>query len=285
VTVTNVTTYQRPSSLEEAWGMLTAGGRNAKLVGGGVDVGRFAPPEITTLIDVTGLPVRSIALEEGGRLVLGAAVTLTELLESPEAERYLDGILVNVLRQVASPLLRNAATVGGSLAAIHPWSDVITLLVALGAQVTRYSGQEESVSLETLLAQRGTVGRYIITRVTLPGTVEPTLASFEKFSRTGFDVGMLNCACRITMDGEVCRDVKIVFGGTPDIGARLEPVEKELEGKRLTSEVIEAAGAKASATIPARDDVRASGEYRRVLAGVGVRRCLFRIAQKVGEQG
>ena len=37
--VTNVQTYQRPTSVEEAWRMLNEGGKSAKLVGGGVDVG------------------------------------------------------------------------------------------------------------------------------------------------------------------------------------------------------------------------------------------------------
>jgi CO/xanthine dehydrogenase FAD-binding subunit len=282
VTVTSVQTYQRPSSIEEAWSLLNEKGKSAKLVGGGVDVALFVSPEITTLIDLTLLPHRSIQMRDG-KLVLGAGVTLTEMLESPIVGDYLGGTLERMLRQVASPLLRNAATLGGALASTHPWSDVITLFLALDAQVTQYAGQLKTASLEELLKQRGTIDRAIITEIVLPAPAERTYVSFEKFVRTGVDVGMLNCACRLVLGDEGCSDVRIVFGGTPAIGQRINTVEAALTGKRLDPSVIEAVAELAAESIPARDDVRASADYRRVLAAAGVRRCLHRIVQRTGE--
>lgn len=280
--MTSVQTYQRPSSVEEAWSLLDEGGKNAMLIGGGVDVGLFSPPEIHTLIDLTRLPYQSIDLNDNG-LVIGAGVTLTEMLESRWVADTLDGVVVTMLRQVASPLLRNAATVGGAVASTHPWSDVITLLLALDASVTRYAGQFETVSLAELLEQRGTIDRAIITEVILPVTGDRTFAGFEKFVRTGFDVGMLNCACRITAEDDGCQEVRIVFGGAPDIARRMEAVERALTGVKLDHAGIEAAAVLAAEVLPARDDVRASAEYRRILAATGVRRCLTRIAQRLGE--
>ena len=280
--MTNVQTYQRPTSVEEAWGLLKEGGKSAKLVGGGVDVALFAPPRISTLIDLALISNRTIELRDD-ELVIGAGVTLTELLESPFTGEYSGGIVIDMLRQVASPLLRNAATVGGALASTHPWSDVITLFLSLGACVTQYAGELRSVSLEELLGQRGIIDRSIITEVVLPVPAERTFVSFEKFVRTGFDVGMLNCACRLTISDNGCEHVRIVFGGTPDIGCRLEVVEKALTGVRLDRAAIESAAELTAKAIPARDDVRASGEYRRTLAAAGVRRCLMRIAQRAGE--
>lgn len=280
--MTNVQAYQRPTSMEEAWRLLKEGGESAKLLGGGVDVALFAPPRVSTLIDVSMFVNRTIELRDD-ELVIGAGVTLTELLESPFTGDYSGGIVVEMLRQVASPLLRNAATVGGALAGTHPWSDVITLFLCLGARVTQYAGELRSVSLEELLEQRGMIDRSIITEVVLPVPVGRTFASFEKFIRTGFDVGMLNCACRLTISDSGCEGVRIVFGGTPDIGHRLEVVEKALTGKELDRAAIESAAELAAEVIPARDDLRASAGYRRTLAAAGVRRCLMRIAQRVGE--
>jgi putative selenate reductase FAD-binding subunit len=282
VTVTNVQTYQRPSSIEEAWSLLNEKGKSAKLVGGGIDVALFISPEITTLIDLTLLPHRSIQMRDGD-LVLGAGVTLTEMLESPVVASYLDGIVVSMLRQVASPLLRNVATVAGALASTHPWSDVITLFLALDARVTRYDGQMKTVPLEELLKQRGTIDRAIMTEIVLPAAANPTYASFEAFVRTEFDVAMLNCACRLTVDGGTCSDSRVVVGGTPDIGQRVKTVEDALNGKTLTAEGIEAMAELAAESVPARDDVRASADYRRVLAAAGIRRCLHRIVQRAGE--
>ena len=280
--MTNVQAYQRPTSMEEAWRLLKEGGESAKLLGGGVDVALFAPPRVSTLIDVSMFVNRTIELRDD-ELVIGAGVTLTELLESPLTGDYSGGIVIDTLRQVASPLLRNAATVGGALAGTHPWSDVITLFLCLGACVTQYAGELRSVSLEELLEQRGIIDRSIITEVALPVPVGRTFASFEKFIRTGFDVGMLNCACRLTITDSGCEGVRIVFGGTPDIGHRLEVVEKALTGKELDRAAIESAAELAAEVIPARDDMRASADYRRTLAAAGVRRCLMRIAQRAGE--
>ena len=262
--------------------MLDEGGKSAKLVGGGVDVALFAPPEISTLIDLALIPNRSIELRDRA-LVIGAGATLTEILESSLTVNYLDRIVVTMLRQVASPLLRNLATVGGALAGTHPWSDVITLFLALDAQVSQYAGQFQTKSLAELLEQRGTIDRAIITEVILPAAANYTYASFETFVRTEFDVGMLNCACRVTIVDDGCEDVRIVFGGTPDIGRRLEAVEDMLTGAKLDHAAIESAAELAAEVIPARDDVRASGDYRRVLAAAGVRRCLNRIAGRLGE--
>lgn len=280
--MTSVQTYQRPSSIEEAWRMLSEGGKSAKLVGGGVDVALFAPPRISTLIDLALIANRTVEFRDD-ELVIGAGVTLTELLKSPLAEEYLDGILVRMLRKVASPLLRNAATVGGALASTHPWSDVITLFLALDARVTQYVGQLKTTSLDELLEQRGIMDRAIITEVILPVPAKRTFAGFEDFVRTGFDVGMLNCACRLTIKDNVCKDVRIVLGGTPDIGHRLEVVESALNDARLDPATIESAAELSAEVMPARDDVRASADYRRVLAAAGVRRCLMRIVQRLGE--
>lgn len=279
--MTNVQIYQRPTSMEDAWDLLKQGGNSAKLVSGGVDVALFAPPRITTLIDLTLISDRSIELQDDG-LVIGAGATLTELLESPLVGEYAGGIVSHMLRQVASPLLRNAATLAGALASIHPWSDVITLFLALDARVTLYEGEVRSVSFEELLEQRGIIDRSIITDISLPVHAEQTLAGFEKFVRTGFDVGMLNCACCLTISERGCQNVRIVCGGTPAIGQRLEEVESVLTGVNLDHEVIESAAKLAAETLPARDDVRAGAEYRRILAAAGVRRCLMRIAQRIG---
>ncbi len=280
--MTSVQTYHRPASVEDAWRLLSENGKAARLVGGGIDVALFTPPEITMLIDLTTLNQRAVELRNG-ELVMGAVATLTQVLESPAASEYMGGIVSQVMKQVASPLLRNAATLGGTLASTHPWSDVIPLFLVLDASVTEYAGSYETKTLEKLVAQRGSIGRAIITDVRLPAMTGATHASFESFVRTEFDVGMLNCACRLTLELGTCRDVRIAFGGTPDIGQRMPGIEQALEGQPLSAEVIEAVAVQAAEAIPARDDLRASASYRGVLAKAGIRRCLNRIANRGGE--
>ncbi|MBU0595992.1 FAD binding domain-containing protein [Candidatus Bipolaricaulota bacterium] len=279
----NVENYIRPGSLEEAWKVLCQAGATARVIGGGVDLALFVPKGITTLVDVSALSSDCVE-ESGGGLEIGAGVTLTELAECPCAANYLDGILVEVLRKVASPLLRNLATVGGTLASAHPWSDVIPVFIALGAEVELYEGEIRTVLLEELVADRAGAAGALIRAVRLPPAAGDAGAAFEKFTRTGFDVGMLNCACYVAFDQGVCAAVRIALGGTPDMAARVKAVEELVVGTTLDETVIDAAAERVAETVPARDDQRASGEYRRVLAAAGVRRCLKRIAQGMGLQ-
>ncbi|MFC2081771.1 FAD binding domain-containing protein [Candidatus Bipolaricaulota bacterium] len=277
----NVERYIRPASLEEAWRVLREGGATARPIGGGVDLALYVPREVTTLVDVSVLSARCVE-EPGGGLKIGAGVTLTELAECPRVASYLDGILVEVLRKVASPLLRNLATVGGTLASAHPWSDVIPLFIVLGAEVELYEGEIRTVSLEDLVADRAAAAGALISTVRLPAVTSNARAAFEKFTRTGFDVGMLNCACYVSLDRGVCTSARIALGGTPDMAARVAGVEEMVVGTRLDNAAIDAAAEYAAEAVPARDDQRASGEYRRVLAAAGVRRCLKRIAARTG---
>jgi CO/xanthine dehydrogenase FAD-binding subunit len=280
--VANVEKYVRPGSLEEAWQLLREGGASARPIGGGVDLALFVPREVTTLVDVSALSPHCLE-ESGGVFEIGAGVTLTELAECPMAENYAGGFLVEVLHRVASPLLRNLATVGGTLASAHPWSDVIPAFIALGAEVDLYDGETRTIPLEDLVADRAAAAGALITTVRLPAVAGAASAAFEKFVRTGFDVGMLNCACFASFDGGACAAARIAIGGTPEMAKRVPEAESVIVGEALDEDVIEAAAKRAAETIPARDDQRASGAYRRVLAASGVRRCLARIAQRSEE--
>ena len=71
--------------------------------------------------------------EEAGDLVIGAAVTYTELERGIVAERA--PALAYAARTVGSPQIRNAGTIGGNLATASPAGDTLPVLLALGAIV------------------------------------------------------------------------------------------------------------------------------------------------------
>lgn len=280
--MTQINAFVRPGSLHEAWTLLQQGGRAARLMGGGIDMAWLAPAGVETLIDLGAVTGRAVRWQDG-ELSIGTGATLSEVLESTEAAQYAGGILRTVLRRVASPLQRNAATLGGAIASAHPWSDVLTLLLALDARAVRYVGRKEVCEIETLIAEKGTIDRSILTEVLLPATDVGAVIAFDKLSRTGFDIGIINCACRVTQVEGRCQAVRVVMGGTPGISSRLRSAETLLMGEVLCESVIEQAAAAAAEEIPARDDLRASAAYRRVLAGSLVRECLGQILRRSGE--
>ena len=275
----SVETVLRPSTLEEAWEEEAKRGESARFLAGGIDVVLYTPPTVTTLIDLGGLDLGFVRADEGA-LEIGATASMTQIIEAPAVGGYLGGFLGTALRNVASPLQRNAATLGGTIAMAHPWSDVIPALLVLDAEVILFDGGERTVSLEAFLGERGT-GREshpLICGIRLPAATEGAGGAYRSLTRTAFDVSLLNAACVGSIDDGSWQDVRLAIGGTPALARRVRGVEETIAGADVSEEAIAEAADAAAAAIDARDDLRASAEYRRELAAVLVRRCLSEVA-------
>jgi len=277
VALHHVESVVRPATLGEAWAAKQSSGKAARFVGGGIDIVLYTPSTVSTLIDLKGLDLSGVR-EESAAISIGATATMTEAIESPALAAYAGGFLVRVLREVASPLQRNLATIGGTIGSAHPWSDVIPALLALDADLAVYDGEERTIPLRAYLDGRRGDASPIICAIHLPLGLASARAALASFTRTGFDVALLNVACLGRVVDGAWADVRIVIGGTPGLAARQGAAEDALTGKPATSETIALAAETAAAAIDARDDLRASAEYRRTLARVLVERCLTEIA-------
>jgi CO/xanthine dehydrogenase FAD-binding subunit len=108
-----VTAYARPASLDEALALLGADG--AAAFGGGTDLAGQIDRGIRTpdvLVDLRDTGLGGIEKRDDG-LRIGATATLAEIAASPLVEPY--AALARAASLAASPLLRNAGTVGGNL--------------------------------------------------------------------------------------------------------------------------------------------------------------------------
>ena len=203
------------------------------------------------------------------------------MLEDPRVAAIGDGVVTGMLTEVGSPLLRNRATIGGHLARGR-LSDVIPVLLALDATVTWHDGVDHTRPLAAFYREGRHQEPIIVTAVTIPRPPPRSATVFRKFSRTVFDLAILNCACRIDLtDGARIAATRVVVGETPALGASLHDVEVHLTGQPLSSEAVASAAHMAAAAVPARSDERASAEYRRSLTEVLVRRCLTEIAERL----
>ncbi len=273
----HIQSIARPTTADEAWRLRTDNPEATRFLGGGIDLILYTPEAVTTLIDVSRLGRAGVSAGRNG-FAVSAGTTLSAILEAPEIAGYTGGFLAAVLRHVASPLQRNVATIGGAVARAHPWSDVILALLVLDAEVEVFDGVARSVAVADFYASRSQSVAPLVTGIRLPRRAPSTRGAFEKFARTGFDVGLLNCACVVDVAKGVCRGVRVAVGGTPSLARRLPEAEGSLEGKRLSAETIGDTARLAARGVDARDDRRASESYRRTLTEVGVRRCLERLA-------
>ena len=279
MSLTGITAYLRPQTLEEAYSCLGSG---ALAVAGGTDVIRHTHAGVTTLVDLGALPLRYV--REGQGFAVGANATLTDLLEHPGLAAHLDGVIAAMLRGVGSPLLRNAATIGGHLAR-RRYSDIVPLLLALGAGVTVYEGAERTLPLDRFYAESPGRARAIITEVQVPAAGRDTAAAFLKFTRTAFDFALLNCAVLVRRDGTGrVTECRIVVGETPALGAAVPAAEEALRGAPLGPTAIAAAAEAAAGAVAFGSDHRASADHRRALCRAGVRRCLEEARRRLGER-
>jgi len=109
--------------VKEAVDTLSKAGPKAKILAGGSDlvagvmkdwVEGPGMPLPDALVDVTAIPqLRGIKADQNG-VTIGANMTLTEIIESKELNERLP-MLVNAAHSVASPLIRNFATLGGNI--------------------------------------------------------------------------------------------------------------------------------------------------------------------------
>lgn len=105
--------YARPTSVTEALDLIANDG--AVAMGGATDLsGQIdrGVREPRLLVDLQDAGLGEIRSQDGG-IVIGAMVTLAELADSPLIAPY--AAVVSAAGQAASPLLRNAGTVGGNL--------------------------------------------------------------------------------------------------------------------------------------------------------------------------
>jgi CO/xanthine dehydrogenase FAD-binding subunit len=272
----HISGYDRPATVAEAFAAVAEG---AVPVSGGTDVILHARRGPTTLVDLTGLPLAGVTRKDD-MIVVGATTTLTEMLHHPETAAVANGVLEQMLREVGSPLLRNVATIGGHVARGR-LSDVIPVLLALDATIQFHDGSDKSEALAGFYARSRHREPLIVTGVTIPVPQARSAAAFRKFSRTRFDLAILNAACRVDLDGTTVTAARIVVGETPALGASLAECEDALTGEPLDDSAIDRCAIIAASAVPASDDGRATEEYRRTLATVLVRRCLHDAAGRL----
>jgi CO/xanthine dehydrogenase FAD-binding subunit len=127
--------YIRPQSLEEAGRYLNQG-KNVKILGGGATLflqiqdGDQAPDIV---LDVKALPgFHDVRYHHNHGLKLGAAVNLQHLATGLEIRRHYP-ILHQAALKLASPQIRNRATVGGTLAWASPVSELAAPMLCYDA--------------------------------------------------------------------------------------------------------------------------------------------------------
>jgi carbon-monoxide dehydrogenase medium subunit len=276
--------FHGPSGLEEAFALLEEHGEDARLMSGGTALvlqmkQRFSQPgQVIGLRRIPGLS--NIEETADGGVRIGALCTQRQVETSPLVAGRLP-LVGQAYHHVATPRIRNMATVGGGLAHGDPNQDPPPALIALGASVVLSSangGQRILPAEELFLDYFETDVRpgEIITGLVIPPAPAGVGAAYLKFlPRTADDYATVSVAAVITPDeAGNCRDVRIVLGSVGLTPIRATAAEDILRGQPLTDENIRAAAATVQAAVDPLDDHRGSAEYKREMAEVFTRRAI-----------
>ncbi len=206
--------------------------------------------------------------EEGGILHIGAAVPLSVI----ESDRRLPYLLRSSASQMASPALRNVATLGGNIGNASPAGDGICALAALDARL-RIAGSQgsRSISLEEFITGPGTTllrEDELITEITLRPS-DCTRVFYRKVgTRKANALSKLSvCADAAVQDG-VITDIRIALGAVAPKVLRMKDIEESLRGstpEELSERIPDVLAAYEKHIRPI-DDQRSTARYRKTAA-------------------
>jgi CO/xanthine dehydrogenase FAD-binding subunit len=264
-----ITAVRVPDSIEAATNYAVNGGW---IMGGGTVVMaqvNNGPVGSLEIISLRKAGVSGIRLDEQVARI-GATTTFADIEDCPEL-----AFLHGVMRTIASPPIRNLATIGGNLFVRQPYGDFAVCLLALGAtvEIAGPHGLRQAPVGDVLTAgvAHGEFVTAVLVSLPAPGTWFYRKAMRRKLNSASI---VAVAAVVSTADG-VVTSAKIALGGVAPRPVRAVSAEQSLIGRPLVLDVLDEAGQAADADIAPFDDAYASAWYRRRVLPVHLRRALL----------
>jgi xanthine dehydrogenase small subunit len=208
--------------------------------------------------------------QAGGRVVLGAATTASQLLES-EVMRGLLPRLPEYLKLVSSTPIRNMGTVAGNFVNASPIGDLTILFLALGADITllNAAGARRVVPLAELYLGYKKLAKAAdeqVTEISFPAPQAGDFFNFEKVSkRMHLDIASVNTAAWLRLENGVIAAARFSAGGVGPVPLLLARTGEYLLGRKLSAETVAGANEVLQAEISPIGDVRGTAAYKRLL--------------------
>lgn len=252
---------------------------DAQVLAGGTDLlvrlraqrkeGRALPGALVRLDGIEAL--RGVTQQGDGAVRLGAACTHAELLAHPLVRAELPE-LAAALAELGSPPIRNMGTLGGNVCTASPAGDCLPPLTVLGAEVELASrvGTRRMALAEFITGPGRTrlAPGEVLAAVLVPPARNFQVRHFEKVGRRGaLAVAVVSLAALLRLERGRVAEARLAWGSVGPTIWRCPEAEAALVGRKPTLTALSAAAALVRENIRPIDDVRASADYRRQVAG------------------
>jgi CO/xanthine dehydrogenase FAD-binding subunit len=269
--------YARPSSLDDALGLLAESG--ARIIAGGTDVypGAGERPLQADYVDVSNISALRGVSVDGARVRIGAATTWSDIARADLPAAF-DALKV-AARDVGAIQIQNRGTIAGNLCNASPAADGAPPLLILDAEVELASQWgTRRLSLDVFIdGARSTLlaPGEVMTAIVAPLPSSTMRSAFFKLgARRYLVISIAMVAVALDVVEGVVNDARIAIGACSAVAQRMKQAELRLIGAPASSGVgrlIEADDLRRLSPI---DDVRASADYRRDAALTLLRRAI-----------
>ncbi len=275
--------YYAPTTVDEALSRLTELGYSGKVLAGGqslIPAMNFRMARPAALVDLNKVKeLFFIKPTSEGGLAIGTMTRVSTVEHSPAvAERF--PLIVETVKYIAHPQIRNRGTFGGAIAHADPAAQLPAIAVALKAKLVVKSQKGE----RTVAADDFFVGPFMtvlepedmLVEVILPPLAPRTAGSYKQVSRQRGGYAQAAAISVVTLDERNrCKEVRLVLFSVGETPILSKYAAKTLVGSEPTPAAIaEVAAEVARSEVDPGTDLHGTAEYRKNLVNVLVGRSL-----------
>lgn len=258
--------YIAPSTAEEAYEALISK-KTARLIGGGCFL-RMGHRRIGLAVDLSQAGLDYIN-DTNGALEIGAMTSLRSFETSEILKENFGLIIGDSVKHIIGVQLRNIATVGATVFSKYGFSDPITALLALNADIYLHKGGK--ISLEEFLLEED-FRKDILEKIIIKKVMKNN--AFVTMRNSAVDYAILSVAV-----SEISNSYRISIGARPQRAVLAYNAMQYLSEVEITDETASVAAYMAAEEIHFGTNNRGSAEYRKELCKVLVKRAILEVAK------
>jgi aerobic carbon-monoxide dehydrogenase medium subunit len=281
--------YVRAHSADEAFASLQQHGGEARVLAGGqslIPAMRFRLARPSVVVDINHAHDLDYVRADDG-LTIGALVRDSTIERAQWFRERRWSLLRDASRVVADPVVRQTATVVGSLCHNDPAGDWTTVSMAARADVlVRGRDGDRWVPIDDFLVDSYTTAAgegELALAVRFPAPDDRTAGSYQKLERKVGDFATAAAAVQVSLneDGTI-RGAGVALSAAGPCAIRVAEAENLLKGQKPSNDLFRAASDAAFRRSEPQADLRGTVEFKKHLAGVLVVRALRQALAQLG---